>query len=571
VSASNFALSLNNKEGSLMNFDVKNSLSFKFLSIVAALILIWLGSLSVLIIKGADRALSKQAHVFTSSLKEEQDNEENLLRQSLLKKGDSIVAILAETAAGLISNYDFDTLAILARNTTQDEDITFVAFYDAEGNPLTQLKGNRSDFKVLKKEIKADAEVVGAIEVGLNDTAIKSNMEAVNERFEAMTVSARSVQTKANGTLMKLICAGAVLGLAVICAAIYFSLSKIVIVPIKKTARMVKDIAQGKGDLTKRLAIQSKDEIGELGRWFNAFIDNIQAIIRDVVGNANKLNESSSDLAEIAQKMSHNAEQTSEKCDTVANSADKMSVSSETVASAMEEASSNMNIVASSTEEMTATINEIANNTEKARNITINAVSQTDNASKQVGQLGQAAQEIGKVIETITDISEQVNLLALNATIEAARAGDAGKGFAVVANEIKELARQTADATDEIKTRVDGIQSNTTGTVTEIGNISKVVKDVNEIVSTIATAIEEQSATTREISNNVAQASKGVGEVSNNIVQNTTVVSSIAADIEDVTSATSDISNSSSHLSNSSNKLSELANQLDGMVKRFKV
>jgi methyl-accepting chemotaxis protein len=554
-----------------MAFDFKSSLAFKFLSIVTALVLIWLGSLSVLIIKGADKALSKQAHVFTSSLHKEQENEEHLLRQSLVKKGNSIVAILAETAGGLISNYDFDTLGILARNTTQDADIAFVAFFDAEGQPLNHFQTTRSNCEVLKKTIEADGEVVGAIEVGINDTAIKSNMLAVNERFEAMTLSARSLQSEAKGTLMKLICAGAGLGLAAICAAIYFSLSKIVIVPIKKTARMVKDIARGEGDLTKRLHIHSKDEIGELGHWFNSFIDNIQTIIRDVVGNANKLNESSSELAAIAEKMSYNAEQTSAKCDTVANSADEMSASAGTVASAMEEASSNMNMVAASTEEMTATINEIASNTEKARRITANAVSQTDNASQQVGQLGLAAQEIGNVIETITEISEQVNLLALNATIEAARAGESGKGFAVVANEIKELARQTAEATEEIKTRVDGIQSNTAGTVTEIGKISEVVKDVNEIVSTITTAIEEQSATTSEISKNVAQASKGVGDVSVNIAQNSTVVTSIAADIDDVTSATSDISNSSSHLSMSSNKLSELAHQLDGMVRRFKI
>jgi methyl-accepting chemotaxis protein len=554
-----------------MRFDFKNNLAFKFLSIVTVLILVWLGSLSVLIIKGADKALSKQAHVFTSSLEKEQQNEELLLRDILLNKGNSIVALLAETATDLISNYDYDTLEIMAQNSTQDGDIAFVAFYDAEGQPLTRLQRKRSDFKVLKKRLEADGEVVGAIEVGLDDAAITSNMHDVHQRFEAMTLSARSLQAEANGTLMKLICAGAVSGLALICAAIYFSLSKIVIVPIKKTAGMVKDIAQGEGDLTKRLNIQSKDEIGELGRWFNAFIDNIQTIIQDVVGNAQQLNESSSELAAIAEKMSQNAEQTSEKCGTVAGSADEMSASAETVASAMEEASSNMNMVATSAEEITATINEIASNTEKARDITANAVSQTDNASQQVGQLGLAAQEIGKVIETITEISEQVNLLALNATIEAARAGDAGKGFAVVANEIKDLARQTAEATDEIKTRVNGIQSNTDGTVTEIGKISEVVKDVNEIVATIATAIEEQSATTCEISNSVAQASSGVCDVSNNIAQNTNLVSSIATDIEDVTSATNDISNSSSHLSMSSNKLSELAHQLNGMVRRFKV
>ncbi len=554
-----------------MKFKLKQSLAFKFLSIATVLIVIWIGSLAVLIINGADTALSRQAQVFSGSLKDEQQNEEQLLRQQLMKKGDSIVAILAQTAAGLISNYDFDTLGLLAQNTTQDADIAFVAFFDAEGQPLTEMQDQKTGYEVIKKPIEADGEVVGAIEVGINDSAIKKNMMAVTQRFDAMMATAQTVQSDANGALMRLITVGVLLGLTIICVAIYLLLSKIVIVPIKKTAGMVKDIAQGEGDLTRRLEIQSKDEIGELGQWFNAFIDNIQTIVHDVVGNAKKLNASSSGLAGISDQMSRNAAQTSDKCGAVALSTEEMDTSTNTVAAAMEAASSNMNMVASAAEEMTATINEIAGNTEKARSITVNAVSQTDKASKQVGQLGQAAQEIGKVIETITEISEQVNLLALNATIEAARAGDAGKGFAVVANEIKELAKQTADATQEIKSRVDGIQSSTTGTVTEIENITQVVNNVNEIVATIATAIEEQSATTREISSNVAQASQGVGDVSNNVIQNSAAVSKIAADIEEVTQATSEMSNSSVQLNNSSQELSSLAEELEGMMGRFKI
>lgn len=156
---------------------------------------------------------------------------------------------------------------------------------------------------------------------------------------------------------------------------------------------------------------------------------------------------------------------------------------------------------------MTTTINEIAQNTEKANTITGEAVSEAKGASDNVDELGSAAQEISKVTETVTEISEQTNLLALNATIEAARAGDAGKGFAVVANEIKELARQTAEATQDIKRRIEGIQDSTSGTVTKIQQISKVINDVNDIVSTIASSVEEQSVTTKEIATNVAQAS----------------------------------------------------------------
>jgi methyl-accepting chemotaxis protein len=341
--------------------------------------------------------------------------------------------------------------------------------------------------------------------------------------------------------------------------------------PIVTASDMLKDIAQGEGDLTRRLKVDSRDEVGEMAKWFNMFIENIQRIIASVSDNAHQVNNSSSELNAISEQMSTGAGQTSDKANTVAAASEEMSTNMNSVAAAMEEAATNVGMVASATEEMTATINEIAQNTEKARGITGEAVNQAGKASSQVAELGTAAQEIGKVIETITEISEQVNLLALNATIEAARAGEAGKGFAVVANEIKDLARQTAQATGEIKSRVEGIQSSTDGTVTEIGNITRVVNEVNEIVSTIATAVEEQSVTTNEIAGNVSQAAQGIDEVNENVAQSSSVSSEISQDIAEVTQAAGEISNSSAQISMSAESLSELAQQLNDMVGRFKV
>jgi len=191
----------------------------------------------------------------------------------------------------------------------------------------------------------------------------------------------------------------------------------------------------------------------------------------------------------------------------------------------------NMDMVATSAEEMTTTINEIARNSESARTITHEAVSKARGASVKVDDLGRAAQEISKVTETITKISEQTNLLALNATIEAARAGESGKGFAVVANEIKDLARQTAGASLEIKEKVHGIQHSTSVTVLEIEQILNIISDIDEIVSSIANAVEEQSATTREIADNVAQASVGIQEVSKNVNQSSDVSTDISKEI----------------------------------------
>ena len=341
--------------------------------------------------------------------------------------------------------------------------------------------------------------------------------------------------------------------------------------PVNHVVAGLKDIAEGEGDLTMRLEIKSKDEVGELARWFNAFVEKIQGMIKDIAGNAEGLSSSSTKLSTISQKMSTGAEKTSEKSNNVASESEEMSSNMSSVASAMEQASTNVNMVATSTEEMTATINEIALNAGKANAITDEAVSEAKGASDNVDELGEAAREISKVTETITEISEQINLLALNATIEAARAGDAGKGFAVVANEIKDLARQTAEATQDIKKRIEGIQGSTAGTVTKIQQISKVINDVNDIVSTIASSVEEQSVTTREIATNVAQASTGIGEVTENVAQSSTSAAGIAKDISEVNQAAGEISNSSSEVNLSAEELNKLAAQLQEMVGRFKV
>ncbi|MBL7179907.1 MAG: hypothetical protein ISS65_06810 [Desulfobacterales bacterium] len=314
-----------------------------------------------------------------------------------------------------------------------------------------------------------------------------------------------------------------------------------------------------------------RDELDKLAAWVNTFITQVSRIIKNISDHSETLSKSSIDLSNLSGQMSKGAENMSGKSNTVATAAEEMSSNINSVAAAMEQAATNINIVATAAEEMTATINEIAQNSGKARVITGEAVSQTQSASDKIQELGKAAQDVGKVTETITEISEQTNLLALNATIEAARAGDAGKGFAVVANEIKELARQTAAATREIKANIEGIQGSTAGTVKEIEQISKVINDVNEIVSTIAAAVEEQSVTTNEIASNVAQASQGIMEVNQNVAQSSTVSADIAKDIADVNQEANEISTSSSQVNLNATELSKLAEQLTKMVRKFKI
>lgn len=341
--------------------------------------------------------------------------------------------------------------------------------------------------------------------------------------------------------------------------------------PIRGTVDMLRDIAEGEGDLTKRLKVTSQDEIGELARWFNEFMDKLQVLIKDVTGTTSTLNDASSNLTAIASELSGSAESMSSQSNGVASAAEEMSSNMNSVAAACEQAATNVNMVAAATEEMTSSVNEIAQNSGKARVITESAVTQTNSASDEVGELGRAADEISKVTEVITEISEQTNLLALNATIEAARAGEAGKGFAVVANEIKELAKQTAEATLEIRKKIEGIQQSTASTVGQIGQITSVINEVDEIVATIATAVEEQAATSQEISGNIAQASSGIQEVNENVGESSIVAGTIASDISGVNQSVQDITNSSAQVNMNVEDLTKMAESLQALVGRFKV
>jgi methyl-accepting chemotaxis protein len=356
----------------------------------------------------------------------------------------------------------------------------------------------------------------------------------------------------------------AVVGLAL-------GITAVIVKPINSTAAMLKDIAEGEGDLTRRLMVDTRDEMGEMASWFNTFMDKLQGIIRQIADDATTLNDASSSLSAIAGQMTEGVENMSHRSEQVAASAESMSGNMNSVAAASEQAATNVNMVASATEEMTATVGEIAQHSEKARAITESAVSKASGATAKVDELGHAADEISKVTEVITEISEQTNLLALNATIEAARAGEAGKGFAVVANEIKELAKQTAAATLEIKNRITGIQGSTADTVTQIEAITAVINEVNEIVGTIATAVEEQAATSQEIANNVAQASQGIQDVNENVNQSSSVAGTISADITEVNSSVQEIADSSSQVNHNSDELSALSAKLRELVGRFKV
>ncbi|MCB2145601.1 MAG: methyl-accepting chemotaxis protein [Deltaproteobacteria bacterium] len=407
------------------------------------------------------------------------------------------------------------------------------------------------------------AEMIPGTQMWIGTGVYLDNIEAYQAQMAGEMGSMVSKRT----TTMVLVSGIIFAAIIALCLFIAFGIVR----ALKEMIASFQDIAEGEGDLTKRIKINSKDEIAELAGWFNTFLEKLQGMIKKIAVNSTNVDRSSAELSEIAVQMSHGAGETSSRANNVATAAEEMSANLNNVAAAMEQSSTNTSMVATAAEEMTATINEIAQNAEKARAISDQAVHKAVETSGQMEGLGLAAQGIGKVVETITEISEQVNLLALNATIEAARAGEAGKGFAVVANEIKELAKQTSAATLEIKEKIANIQGSTDGTVKGINEISEVINNINEIVGTIATAVEEQSAATKEIASNIAQASQGIQEVNENVNQSSTVAAEITRDIAVVNQSSSEIANSSDQVKVSGDDLKRMAAELHTIVGSFKV
>jgi methyl-accepting chemotaxis protein len=352
--------------------------------------------------------------------------------------------------------------------------------------------------------------------------------------------------------------------------AISIVVTRSIATPLARAANHFGEIAAG--DLSKDAPpeyIRRGDEIGTLARAKQSMIDSLRAMIREIASGVSVLSASSTELMTSSTQMSSGSRHASDKAHSVSAAAEEMSSNITSVAVGMEQATTNLSHVASATEQMTATIGEIAHNSEKARHITTQATAQAARVTEHIDQLSIAAREIGKVTETITEISSQINLLALNATIEAARAGAAGKGFAVVATEIKALAHQTAEATEDIKGRIAGVQAATAGGITEIGKVSKVIQEVSEIVCSIAAAIEEQSTATRDIARNIAEASTGVGDVNVRVSETSIVSREIAKDIVEVDHAAGDMATGSDHVRTSATELSEIAEKLLVTAGRF--
>jgi len=333
----------------------------------------------------------------------------------------------------------------------------------------------------------------------------------------------------------------------------------------------LKEMSQSGGDLSRTIFSTSGDELSEMAKHFNQFIQNLRDIIKEIINKTGRLDSSSGNLFKTAGFVSKKSGNALRKSDRAAVSSDLMKNKLVNIAETINHASLNIDMVAAATEQMSHTITEISQNTETTRDITQKAVAFMDPVKKQAMILKTATKEVSEVTEVITDISDQINLLALNASIESSRAGEYGRGFAVVASEIKQLAKKTSDSTKKIKSKIDSIKTSTSGTIEHTNRINNIIVEISEIVMTTSSAVEEQAVSMRDIARNTEDISTGNREINTAISQISNTSMSIADDIAEANGFITELTGGSVDVNQKAKDLADLSDQLKKMTCAFKV
>lgn len=342
----------------------------------------------------------------------------------------------------------------------------------------------------------------------------------------------------------------------------------LLIKPVTEIGLSIKKV--GKGDLTEELEVKSDDEIGQMASDFNGFVGELRRVVSEINSSASSVASTSGNLSNGANNLASSAEDMNEQTNSAAAAVEQLSTNLTNIASGTDEMSIAASTVAAAIEEMSTSLAEVAKNCANGSRESEEANEKAQAAGQAMQELSTSAMEISKVIETIGNIADQTNLLALNATIEAASAGDSGKGFAVVANEVKDLAKKTAQSTKEITHLINEIQSKANNASQATTSISDIIAKLNETVQTIAGAVEEQSATTNEIANNVGSVSNATIEMSRLLIDTSSGSTEVSKNLQALNKAAGTVRSGTNQTSSNSNELAEMATHLQQLVGHFK-
>lgn len=461
--------------------------------------------------------------------------EANLVAHQLLNAAGDTARVDGLVAKAASLRKDFSTrLDVWKANTTIDP-ATIELITVASAEPATDFL-DLLDTQLVPAVRANDTATARAVLEGPMAKAYDVHRAAIDQVVTGTVDSAASLESSSRAAaqgrerLLLAVLIGTLVILVVLCAVIARAISR----PLNVLQERLADIAQGGGDLTTRLSADRRDELGLVAGSFNSFVAQLAVTVTDIRDNAELLGTEANVLADASREVSSVSDHTKTQAGALVDASSAVALSMQTVVAA--------------TDEMQTAITEIARSASDAVGVAAGAMAAADQADEIMGMLGASSAEITDVVATITGIAEQTNLLALNATIEAARAGEAGKGFAVVANEVKELARATADATGSITERIGGIQMAAGNAVKALRDIREIISSISDAQNVIAAAVEEQTATTQEIRASVGHAARSAESISNGIRQTAIRTHSISAVAASSSDSAANVARSADHL-----------------------
>lgn len=543
-----------------MKLDVRNaSLMIKFLLpiLVCTISALLIGAF--LLVGGARQSTENQMQLAEKSLKLEQKSAADSAYAALVSKADSLGRFMAKTAPDLIMSYDFTSLGDYQASARKDPDVAYAAYLKPDNTPITAYKKPKAETDIVEFRYKiiSDDELIGYVLLGMSKVNLNKGMHSSEERIKSAVASVTNIASESITEFKLIISMTVVFVLLLITAVVYYLFKSLVVSRLHSTTDLMFELADGNGDLTRRLPTPNSDEISELCEAVNIFIKKLQGIVKNIVADVESLTNEANSLKLAGSELSISSDTQRMETTQVATAMNQMTAT-------VQEVARNATNAAEAAEEA----DKDSRNGKSIVNSTMDAIDELSGdieaASQAIDTVSQDSEIIGGVLDVIRGIAEQTNLLALNAAIEAARAGEQGRGFAVVADEVRTLASRTQSSTEEIQSMIERLQSGSKNAV----NLMATSKE--KALKTVSQASEADTALVR-----IASAVSTINEMNTQIAtaatQQSTVAEDINKNVDTINAVSESTADSAQKTAQSSHTLSELADNLQNLVSNFRV